>query len=96
VEPSTRFSILEHALADVFERLDELAPGPERELLRARAGQLESELVLWERLPPDEPTRVALLTRVLDLNVEVIRAGGVPSKSSLDAADGDDDYPKKV
>jgi hypothetical protein len=96
VELSTRFSILEHALADVFERLAELAPGPERELLRARAAQLEAELELWERRPPDEPTRVALLTRVLDLNVEVIRAGAPPSKSSVEAAESDDDYPKKV
>jgi hypothetical protein len=96
VEPSTRFSILEHALADVVERLAELAPGPQTELLRARAGQLETELVLWERSPPDEPTRVALMTRVLDLNVEVIRAGGPPSTSTIEAADSDDDYPKKL
>jgi uncharacterized protein (DUF2384 family) len=96
VELSTRFSILEQALADVVERLAELAAGPERELLRARAAQLESELARWKLRPPDEPTRVALLTRVLDLNVEVIRAGKPRPRSAIDTAQIDRDHPKKV
>ena len=97
VERSTRFSIVEHALADVDERLEELAPGPETERLRALARALGVETALWEAHPPDEPTRVALLTRVLDLNIEIIRAGGGAPSVELSEDDfEEDDYPKSL
>jgi hypothetical protein len=95
VERSTRLSILEHALTDVVERLQELAPSTDTEALRALARQYETEMAIWEEHPPDEATRVALLKRVLDLNVEVIRAGGPePKVDADDAEDPDDDYPQ--
>jgi hypothetical protein len=78
VERSTRFSIVEHALGDVAERLRELVPGEETQ-------------------PPDEPTRVALLKRVLDLNIEIMRAGGDrPTTDATELGPDDDDYPKSL
>jgi hypothetical protein len=96
VERSTRFSIVEHALGDVGERLRELEPTRETDALREQARQLEAEMLLWEERPPDEPTRVALLKRVLDLNIEIIRAGGAPATTPVDDAESDDDYPKSL
>jgi hypothetical protein len=99
VERSTRFSIVEHALGDVAERLRELAPGEETDELRAQAHQLEAAVSLWETHPPDEPTRVALLKRVLDLNIEIMRAGGdraTTDASELEPDHDDDDYPKSL
>src|SRR5688572_17396952 len=89
VERSTRYSIVAHALADVVERLTELEPTDEIAALRARARQFETEMVLWEEHPPEESTRVELLTRVLDLNVEVIRAGGIRPPPNDDAEPDD-------
>ena len=98
VERSIRLSILEHAFADVAERLRELPPSRDAEALRSLARQYESELSLWKEHPPEESKRVALLKHVLDLNVQIIRAGGPPS-TSIDeeaAGDSDDDFPKFV
>jgi hypothetical protein len=96
VERSTRFSIVEHALGDVAERLRELEPSPATDDLRAQAHQLEAAVLLWEEHPPDEPTRIALLKRVLDLNIDIMRAGGERAKTSSEELDPDDDYPKIV
>jgi hypothetical protein len=100
LERSTRFSIVEHALGDVAERLRELPPSEETDELRSQAHQLEAAVCLWEAHPPDEPTRVALLKRVLDLNIEIIRAGGAPPSSDASAhsrdPEDDDDYPKSL
>lgn len=87
---------MEHALGDVAERLRELAPSEETDELRAQAHQLEAAVSLWETNPPDEPTRVALLKRVLDLNIEIMRAGGERSKTDADELEPDDDYPKSL
>lgn len=87
---------MEHALGDVAERLRELAPGEETDDLRAQAHQLEAAVSLWEANPPDEPTRVALLKRVLDLNIDIMRAGGERSKTDADELEPDDDYPKSI
>jgi hypothetical protein len=101
VERSTRLSILEHALADVVERLRELPPSRDAESLQQLARHYEGELSQWAESPPDEAKRSSLLKAVLDLNVEVIRAGG-GSARGLDGddgdgdGDGDDDYPKPV
>jgi hypothetical protein len=97
VERSTRLSILEHALADVVERLAELPPSGDADKLRALAHQYEAELERWEKDPPAEARRAELLKSVLDLSVEVIRSGGRTSarpESESDASD--DDYPKAL
>lgn len=96
MERSTRFSIVEHALGDVGERLRELEPTRETDVLREQARQLEAEMQLWEKQPPDEPSRVALLKRVLDLNIEIMRVGGAPATTHADEAESDDDYPKSL
>ena len=96
LERSTRLSIVEHALADVVERLDELPLHPQFETLRKSAHQFAVEIASWEAHPPAEERRVALLRGVLDLNVEAIRAGARESQK-IDASDADDeDYPKLV
>jgi hypothetical protein len=92
VERSTRLSIVEHALADVRERLDELPPSADP--LRMVAMRYAEQIAGWEANPPAEADRVALLKRVLDLNVEVIRAGAPPSMRPPE--DVDDDYPKPI
>ena len=93
-ERSTRFSIVEHALGDVVERLRELEPSDETDDLRAQAHQLEAAVLLWETNPPDEPTRVALLKRVLDLNIDIMRAGGGRGTTDADELAPESDYPK--
>jgi hypothetical protein len=96
VEHSTRLSIVEFALADVVERLDELPPNKDAETLRELAEQYSSEMASWEEHPPEESKRVALLKSVLDLNVQVIRAGGRAAKDEQTDVDGDDDFPKPL
>lgn len=97
MEQSTRLSILEHALADVVERLHELPATRDADSLRALARQYVSEMARWEEHPPEEARRQALLKNVLDLNVDVIRAGAPPSRSPFEAAgDLDDEYPKAI
>lgn len=98
MEQSTRRSIVEYALADVEERLEELPATGDAESLRALARQYASEMERWEKHPPDESRRVALLKSVLDLNVDVIRAGAQTPKADDDAgdADADDEYPKPL
>ena len=100
MEQSTRLSILEHALADVVERLEELPATRDADSLRALASQYVTEMARWEQHPPEEARRQALLKHVLDLNVDVIRAGARPSSGTAAAAeatgDSDDEYPKAV
>ena len=96
VERSTRLSILEHALADVVERLGELPPTSDADALRKLAQQYTTEMAVWEHHPPEEAKRVALLKSVLDLNVQVIRAGGRPKAADADEGDAEDDYPKPL
>jgi len=93
VERSTRLSIVEHALSDVVERLADLPRSADP--LRLIAQRYAEQIGSWETNPPDEASRVALLKRVLDLNVEVMRAGGttIPPPPS---DDDDDDFPKPV
>jgi hypothetical protein len=95
-ERSTRYSIVEHALGDDVERLRELEPSEQTDDLRAQAHQREAAVALWETIPPDEPTRVALLKRVLDLNIDIIRAGGGRGTTDSEELAPDDDYPKSV
>lgn len=95
-ERTTRFSIVEHALADVVERLSELPPSRDSEKLRALAREYETQMDQWRQQPPDEEQRAELLKNVLDLSVEVIKAGGrthpPPPAEDVD----DEEYPKAV
>ncbi len=96
MERSTRLSIVEHALADVCERLAELPATGDADKLRALAQQYEAEVALWEENPPAEERRAELLKSVLDLNVEVIRTGGRASSRPRNDSDGDEDFPKPL
>lgn len=84
-------------MADVEERLEELPPTGDADSLRALARQYATEMERWEKHPPDESRRVALLKSVLDLNVDVIRAGSQTSKAADEAEpDAEDEYPKSL
>jgi hypothetical protein len=98
VERSTRLSILEHALADVVERLRELPPSRDAESLHQLARHYEGELSRWVDDPPDEEKRSSLLKAVLDLNVEVMRAGGSSSRAGSEDSDddGEEAYPRPL
>jgi hypothetical protein len=99
-ERSTRISIVEHSLADIHERLDELPDSPETRELVARALDYEAIVATWRDHPPPEETRHAFLRKVLDLNVGVIRlaadagveVGAVPES----ADDEDDEFPRPI
>ena len=82
---TTRFSIVEQSLADVLERLEELPRNAATDALRARATAFEREVQTWNVAKPSVDARQELLTKVLDLNVEVIRAGGVRASDELDS-----------
>lgn len=73
---STRLSIVHHALAEIRERLADLPPSRETEAYQAIARRYAGEAARWEHTPPDEATRAALLRRIIDLDVQVIRACG--------------------
>lgn len=72
---STRLAIVEQALNDTVERLNELPAGPRVRELRAKAEGFQRALRTWSVSPPTEEQRAALLKLVLDLNVEVIALG---------------------
>jgi len=76
IERSTRLSIVEHSLADVQARLDDLGDSPEARNLVSQALDYEAIVSTWLENPPNEETRQALLRKVLDLNVAVIRLAG--------------------
>jgi hypothetical protein len=76
VPESTRLSIVHHALAEIHERLAELPRSRETEAFEAIARRYASEVARWEQSPPDETVRAGLLRRIIDLDVEVIRACG--------------------
>lgn len=82
---TTRFSIVEQSLADVLERLDELPRSAATDGLRARAKAFEREVQSWSTTKPSVDARQELLTKVLDLNVEVIRAGGTKPTDEPDS-----------
>lgn len=82
---TTRFSIVEQSLADVLERLEELPLSAATDGLRARAKAFEREVGTWSTAKPTADQRQELLTKVLDLNVEVIRAGGTRANEEPDS-----------
>ncbi len=71
---STRVSIVEQGLTDVFERLNDMAPSARVRELRARAQSYERVVQSWATQPPTEEQRKTMTKCVLDLNVEVIDA----------------------
>jgi hypothetical protein len=76
---STRLAIVENALNDTIERLNELPPGPRVRELRTKAEGFQRALRAWTVTPTTEDQRAALLKLVLDLNVEVMALGrGAP------------------
>jgi phosphoenolpyruvate carboxylase len=72
---STRLAIVEQAIADTLERLQDLVPGPRARELRAKAEGYERALRAWMVRPPSEEQRAALLKLVLELNVEAMALG---------------------
>jgi hypothetical protein len=72
---STRLAIVEQAIVDTLERLQDLGAGPRVRELRAKAEGYERALRAWSTRPPTEEQRAALLRLVLELNVEVIDLG---------------------
>jgi hypothetical protein len=72
---STRLAIVEKALTDTVERLNELPAGPRVRELRARAEGFQRALRTWVVTPPTEEQRSALLKLVLELNVETMTFG---------------------
>jgi hypothetical protein len=76
---STRLAIVEAALNDTIERLNELPPGPKVREMRTKAEGFQRALRSWAMKPPTEEQRAALLRLVLELNVEVMALGrGTP------------------
>jgi hypothetical protein len=94
MERSTRLSILEHALSDVVERLAEMPPTRDTDAMRELAARYEKELERWRESPPDETSRSTLLKSVLDLDVQVIRAG--TRRRTVDNDNDDAEYPREL
>lgn len=72
---STRLAIVEQAIVDTLERLQDLGTNPRVRELRTKAEGYERALRAWATRPPTEEQRAALLRLVLELNVEVIDLG---------------------
>jgi hypothetical protein len=72
---STRLAIVEQAIVDTLERLQDLGASPRVRELRTKAEGYERALRAWSTRPPTEEQRSALLRLVLELNVEVIDLG---------------------
>ena len=72
---STRVSIAKQGLTDILERLSEMAPSPRVRELRAKAMAYERVVRNWDRSPPSEEQRAAMMKCVIDLNVETMDEG---------------------
>ncbi len=72
---STRLNIVEGALEDAKQRLQELPPGPRVIELRSKLDGYERALRAWEISSTTEEQRALLVKLVLELNVEVIGLG---------------------
>ena len=75
MSPSTRLNIVERALEDAKQRLQELPPGPRVRELRSKLDGYERALRAWEISSTTEEQRSLLVKLVLELNVEVISLG---------------------
>jgi hypothetical protein len=70
---STRISIVEKSLQDIFERIMEL-PHPAAQELHQKARQVAFAVARWATTPPSREEREKALNDVLALNVEVMAA----------------------
>ena len=71
---STRLAIVEQALADTLDRLDELPAGPRVRALRAQALTYQRIVHNWSTDPPNDEQRSAMVDLVLQLNIAVMKA----------------------
>ncbi len=72
---SARLAIVEQAIVDTLERLQDLDASPRVRELRSKAEGFERALRSWSTRPPTEEQRSALMRLVIELNVEVIDLG---------------------
>jgi hypothetical protein len=70
---STRLAIIEQALVDTLERLDELPEDARVRALKVRAQGYQRAARLWATHPPSEEQRTAMVDSVLELNIAVMR-----------------------
>ncbi|MEO8801158.1 MAG: hypothetical protein ABI551_24920 [Polyangiaceae bacterium] len=75
---STRVSIAKQGLTDILERLSEMEPCARVRELRAKAMAYERVVRNWDRTPPSEEQRGAMMKCVIDLNVETMNEGRTP------------------
>jgi hypothetical protein len=73
--PSTRIAIVQQALDDILERIEEMNASPGVVELREKARSYDLIVKGWDARPPTEQARAAMLKVVLELNVAVIEAG---------------------
>ena len=71
---STRLAIVEQALADTLDRLDELPADARTRALRAQATALQRVVQTWPHQPPSDTQRSAMVDLVLQLNIAVMKA----------------------
>lgn len=79
---STRLEIVKHAINDVLERLNEQPASPTIRELRTRALAYRNTVERWEIVLPSEESRAALVSSVIELNLEVMRLGRLPAAAS--------------
>jgi hypothetical protein len=70
---STRLAIVEQSLIDILDRLDEAGDSPAARELRSKARVCERIVLGWAALAPTQTERAEMLSRVLALNVEVMK-----------------------
>jgi hypothetical protein len=70
---STRLAIVEQALVDTLERLDELPDDPRVRALKGRAQSDQRAARTWASHPPSAEQRSAMVDSVLELNISVMR-----------------------
>jgi hypothetical protein len=70
---STRLAIVEQALADTLERLDELPDDPRVRALKVKASGYQRAAHAWATTPPSDEQRSAMVDSVLELNISVMR-----------------------
>jgi hypothetical protein len=70
---STRLAIVEQSLIDILDRLDAAGESLKVRELRGKARLCERIVLGWATLAPTQAERSEMLTRVLTLNVEVMK-----------------------
>jgi hypothetical protein len=70
---STRLAIIEQALSDTLERLNELPEDARVRALKVKAQSFQRAARAWGIQPPSEEQRMAMVDSVLELNIAVMR-----------------------